>query len=382
MISNSVTESSAESLRDTIAAVLGVKLETVFVAEVSQPGTTTPKVVTTNIASEGAKAAGKLAQSIVPAALISSLVQHGFADSVFISATVTACVPGFELVSSVCEPCPVGYYCVGGTKPSEGCNAGYFSASRANSSESCWAADFVMLSVSISFPDSRPETSITNTSLDKTFRLALAAAAQVPLDSVVVNAKKQRPSRRYDEISFKAGIAVIQGTGPEVAERVKLNLNQQLQLRDIPPATLQSLTVTGGGAPVSGAYSSLGIIVGLVIGSCVAVTACLIAPYLASKAMVESEEERLLRTTMQALREHFGITLQDGFALSTETGAMLTARRWRCTRRTKKLAEMVVVRQSYLESAARLALLEVALAEAQHLWLFTLDLSLFNALQD
>ena len=60
----------------------------------------------------------------------------------------------------------------------------------------------------------------------------------------------------------------------------------------------------------------------------------------------------MLQSKMEELREKFGITMREGFALSTETG------HWRCIR-ASALAEMTVVRRSYLESAARLSLLEV-----------------------
>ena len=226
----------------------------------------------------------------------------------------------------------------------------------------------MMLSASFPLPVPNGIGNTSNVStLDQIFRSALAAAARVNMDTVVVNAKGQRPSRRNEEASFNAGIAAAQGTGLEVAERVKSGLNLQLQLRGLPPASLKSLTVTGGGAAAAGGYSSVGLIVGLVLGCCLAASVCLIVPYMWSKARVESQEERLMRCTMLALRERLGITLREGFVLSTETGAVLTTRHWCCASRARKLADMTVVRRSYLESAARLALLEVALSALRRL---------------
>ncbi len=358
-LAQAVSERSLGALEGALAAALGVPRERVFVADVSQPGTAMPKVVTANIASDNAAAAGEITQSVVPEALMGNLARHGFADAAFLSVTVTACVPGFDLVLSVCEPCPIGYYCLGGTTLAKGCPAGYFSAPRANASAACWAADFVMISASLQLPDAWPAV---NASLDKIFRAALAAAAQVPLDSVVVNSIGQRgdSARRATQASFDAGIAAAQGTGPDVAERIRSDLNLELQRRGLPPASLNQLTVTGGAGAAGGVFSSVRLIVGLVVGFGAAVAACMVAPYLLSRAQAESEEDRLLRAAVQALRERLGITLREGYMLSTETGAVLSARRWCWAPRARRLAEMTVVRRSYLESAARLALLEVA----------------------
>jgi hypothetical protein len=365
MVHIQVTEASSAILENAMTAVLGVTPGYVLIATVSQPAAATPKIVTANIANADAEAAGRIAQRIVPDNIVSGLALYGFKNSSFISIGVTACVPGFALVSTDCRPCAVGYYCEGGTEPSKGCDVGTFSLSRATSFSSCWEAEFVILSARFLTQDL--DRSVVNET-EKRFRSALInllSVTGVPADAIVVGAKKQYTQRRaFAELilytsrrsgitQVDAGIAVVPGSSPTVADRIKSYLNQQLKLEGLPPAMTLSLTITGEGAVARGS-SSVWLIAGLVIGCCV--TAFLVSSYLLSRVKTEAEEERQLRIKMEELRERFGITLQEGFVLNTEAGKVLMRS---CVPRGRNLAEMTVVRRSYLESAAHLALLEV-----------------------
>ena len=148
-----------------------------------------------------------------------------------------------------------------------------------------------------------------------------------------------------------------QGTAGRTAAKIKAGLDLQLQLQGLPTVTLLFLTYTGPGYDSGEGGTSVAMVAGLVVCCCV-VTACLAYPLLLSKTRVESEEDKQVRCTMEALRSRLGITLREGFMLSTETSAVLGCGRcWPSI--AGKRAETVVVRSSNLEAAARLALLEV-----------------------
>ena len=347
LVWRSVTDNTAILFQNAMAEVLEVQPGYVFLASVSRPASATPNIVTIYIASQNAEAAGMLAQPVVSGALTTGLAQYGFPDTTFISIGATACIPGYALVSSVCQPCAVGYYCVGGTEPSKGCDVGFFSFSKANSSSSCWAADFIILEAVMSSSDFKGK--FLNDTINEKFQLALATVAQVRPDSVVVKSMTEFTTRRSEQTTLNAGIAILPNTGPEVAERIRSNLNMQLQMEGLPNATITSLTITGGhGSAEVG--SSLSLILGLVIAFCIIV--CMVGSCLCTNSKSESREEKLLQSKMEELREKFGITVREGFVLSSETRhwRFATARAW---------AKMTVLRRSYLEAAARLALLEV-----------------------
>ena len=347
LVWRSITDNAAVLLQSAMAEILELQPGYVFLASVSQPVSATPNVVTIYIASQNAEAAGMLAQPIVSDALTKGLALYGFPDTTFISIGVTACIPGYALVTSVCQPCAVGYYCVGGTEPSKGCDVGFFSFSKANSSSSCWAADFLILEAVMSSSDFKGK--FPNDTIDEKFQLVLAKVAQVPPDIVVVNSMTEFTTRRSEQTTLNAGIAILPNTGPEVAQRIQSNLNTQLQMEGLPTATIASLTITGDHvSAVVG--SSVSLIVGLVIACCI--TVCMVGSCLCTNSKSASQEEKLLQSKMEELREKFGITMRDGFVLSSET------RQWRCTK-ARAWADMTVVRRSYLEAAARLALLEV-----------------------
>jgi hypothetical protein len=145
---------------------------------------------------------------------------------------------------------------------------------------------------------------------------------------------------------------------PATMERIKSGLNQQLKLQGLPPATILSLTITGTARDAAtGGTSSLVLIASVVSACCV--TVCLVGCCLWARAKAEAEEERVLRIKIEELRVQLGITLREGFVLNTETGTAFVRS---CAPRARNLAEMTVVRRSYLEAAARLALLEVCLS--------------------
>jgi hypothetical protein len=360
-----ISETSSAMLQSAMASVVGVQPGYVLVASVSQPAAATPRLVTANVASADADAAGRIAQRIVPDAIVSGLALNGFPNASFVSVGVTGCVPGYELISSVCKPCMPGYYCVGGSAPSQGCGVVAYSFSSANSSASCWTADFILVVATMSTQDlSKDVMKIA----DKLFLSALISAAGVPGDTIKLNfrlgASERRShasfmrylSRRFSLAQIRFGIAVIPDTGPAIADRIKSDINQQLKLQGLPSITIVSIVVTGTGA-TAGGTSSVVLIASVVSACCV--TVCLVGCCLWARAKAEAEEERVLRIKIEELRVQLGITLREGFVLNTETGTAFVRS---CAPRARNLAEMTVVRRSYLEAAARLALLEVCLS--------------------
>ena len=354
-VSRSITDNTANLLQNAVADVLGVQPGYVYLASVSQPASaisasvtqSAKETVTTYIASRNAEDAATLGQIAISETLTEGLALYGFPDTTLTSIGVTACIPGYALVASVCKPCAIGYYCVGGTEPPIQCAVGCFSLTKANSSSACWEADFVLFTAVMSSSEFNGEFS--NATIDQKFQLALAIVANVPHDAIVVNSMNDFKSTRSEQTTLNAGIAVLPNTGPEVVKRIQSSLNMQLQMEGLPPATIISLTITGGGASTGGGLS-VSLIAGLVIACCI--TLCMVGSCLWTNSKSASQEEKLLQSKMEELREKFGITMREGFALSTETG------HWRCIR-ASALAEMTVVRRSYLESAARLSLLEV-----------------------
>ena len=53
------------------------------------------------------------------------------------------------------------------------------------------------------------------------------------------------------------------------------------------------------------------------------ITVCMVGSCLCTNSKSASQEEKLLQSKMEELREKFGITMRDGFELSSET------RQWR-----------------------------------------------------
>ena len=271
--------------------------------------------VSCTIATENAKFAAVLAQTLNGDVVQNGLSLYGFPNCAVLSVQVTGCLPGFVLsTSQTCQLCPSGFFCVGGSSPAVPCSAGFFAFPGANSSVFCKPAVFVILVISLPM-------SIGNfTDLEMTrFQTAVATATDVSLESVLVvkadelSMRADNTLRRtsYSSIQVTAEIAVAD-TSAALSVAGKINpsiLNKCLVSQGLPEGSLQSVTTSvsnlsfSQGAPIA-------LIVGAFVGSFVLLLSCF-AVFLFSK--VEAEDERELRYTMEQLRTKLHITAQDGY---------------------------------------------------------------------
>ena len=354
------TDAATVTFQNTVASLLGVNNGYVLLSAISQSASATSTSIVVNIANADADSAAKLAKSIDSNTFVAGLAVNGFPNCSLKSVAVTACLPGYELVSSICKICTAGYYCVGDSAPSKPCPVGYFALPGANASAMCKLMDFVIVTAVIQLSGviagTSGENDLAETIEDK-FQNSLATVANVAPETIVVTISTQFRRSASNSVQLSAEIAVPLDTAASVAGRIsREGLNKQLQQQGIPQVSQVSVTATGVSA--SGG-SSVALIIGVVVGCFAAIVVSITAVYLSSKSLTESDDDRLLRSAMEKLRKRLGITIEDGFVLSTETVTAFQFRFGKWASKTRKSIETTVIRRSYLESAARLSLLQV-----------------------
>jgi len=162
-----------------IIAYLAIRNPAYVIVDSVQTGeisaTTTVK---SKIATADAQAAMTLLQSLDSRALDSEYDSLGFNGSSIISLQVSACLPGYELLSpQICQLCPSNYFCSGGSAGSQACLAGTFSSPGANSSSECIPVVFIVVVIHLPIPKANFTEKIK-----LKFQTALSLTAQVLFD--------------------------------------------------------------------------------------------------------------------------------------------------------------------------------------------------------
>jgi hypothetical protein len=191
--------------------------------------------------------------------------------------------------------------------------------------------------------------------MENKFVAAISLTAGVPQDSVVVQGVNEQRRARAVSILVASQIAVQDNNlAASVATKFNSNdLNRNLVLQGLPEGSVVSVT-TSTAASANGVPQA--ILIAIIV--IVVLVSFLIAIVILLLRRVESIEESTLRNAMQELRLRLGITPSNAFLLSTESAV---TSRFNCTlfRWSRVHQETTIIQKSYLEAAARLALLMV-----------------------
>jgi tRNA A-37 threonylcarbamoyl transferase component Bud32 len=230
------------------------------------PSTTT---VTSRIAVPDAQTASTIAQSFQSAMLNVKFTDESLASPTLISLQVTACMPGYELLSppsQTCRQCPSNYFCLGGSSSRQACAAGSFAPAGANTSNLCIPVVFVLVSVSLPVLLSN-FTSV----LQSNFQAALALTARVSFERVVIIAINENRRVASAESMVKSEIAADDSAAAAtIRGRMDLtSLNANLVLQGLPKSSSLSASVTDVNSQSSlfSSAVSLATVLGASIGS-------------------------------------------------------------------------------------------------------------------
>ena len=284
------------------------------------------------------------------------------------------CPAGYELINTAvaggpfvyalqqCSPCPASRFCVGGASPSQPCPAGTYSPPGSNASSTCKPAAF--LSLTLQLP-------LSLSTFDMTRRAALCAAVAytlgTPLSSVIIGSTAvatRRQSGTIAQLKVTADVAVstISEASGLVSGLREDVLNLRLTEQGLPPGKLISaIAVSANVVSVASPWP----VVGGAIAGAFLLTAVTVAVMWQMFKRSETDEERLLKQTVEGLRARLGIKLGDGFLLSNEQIGRMGAKKarqvlgyWPWERKQAQVIEPVVIQLGYMEAAARLALLQ------------------------
>ena len=254
-----------------------------------------------------------------------------------------SCPAGYELVSVTeqCEYCPASYYCIGGTTASAACPEGFFAIPGAQSFSDCQSAVFVQVEaiLSISQQDFNSEQQVK-------YVQALANAAGTTAGRVIIQ------SLALFRRSLQGTLDVVSKVAAQnnaEANTIFSNLNQHaldtaLQKVGLPPATLESAIIL---LPTQLSSNE----VAWIAGTSVSTGVCLILVFswllFFSVRMKESAEERFLRSRVKEIRTRLEILPKHGFVTAKDRRPL-----W------KRNIHVMHLRQSHLEAAARLSMMQ------------------------
>ena len=262
-------------------------------------GTTT---VTSRVATFDAKEAAILFQGLNASTVQSAFASVGLGSPTLISVQVTACVPGYELVTSqsnfqICLPCPSNYFCSGGSNGRQSCPAGSFSAPGANASSFCNPVVFVVVATTLPIS---PNNFTSN--LQSKFQAAMAATAGVPLERVVVTGETESRRSADPQLLVNSEIAAENAAAAlSISQHLDLKtLNSNLQLQGLPACSSLSVTVPDANVQqASGTYSLSSVLGGSVCGV-VLVVAGAVAGYFLSKRLMRQWAHNAFLAAMSA----------------------------------------------------------------------------------
>jgi hypothetical protein len=264
-----------------------------------------------------------------------------------------SCPPGYEIantesggsflaVNQQCSPCPVSFYCTGGSAARNACPAGSFTPSLANSSSSCAAVVFVALTVTIPLT-----TSDFDSTKQRDFHLAVALTCRVAASHVLmVSVSQTRRSATVgsdSRVEMKIAAADATSAANVAASLTTDALNERLVAVGLPKGTVLSATVQSTSTVQDKQLSTVAV-VALSVGGA-ALLLMLVAGIAFAIHGKKSFEDQQLDCATTLLRVRLGITQANGFLLGSETPPWWQ-RRW----------EYTTVQQDQLEAAARLSL--------------------------
>ena len=302
-ISDPDFKGQTESLfQDAIARAAGRRLDYVTVDYIQPGNNNGTTTVTSKVATFDAKEAAILFQGLNASTVQSAFVSLGLGSPTLISVQVTACVPGYELVTSqsnfqICLPCPSNYFCSGGSNGRQSCPAGSFSAPGANASSFCNPVVFV--AVAVTLPIS-PKNFTTDQ--QSKFQAAMAATAGVPLERVVVTGETESRRSADPQLLVNSDIAAENTAAAlSIGQHLDLKtLNSNLQLQGLPACSSLSVTVPDANVQqASGAYSLPSLLGGSVCGL-VLVVAGAVAGYFLSKRLMRQWAHNAFLAAMSA----------------------------------------------------------------------------------
>ena len=268
------------------------------------------------------------------------------------SVTVSDCPAGFTLQvmsaitntgnDGVCEVCPAGYYCSGGSSAPSPCPTSSYSVPGSNASSSCTFAVFILVATTLQLPPSNFTIPV-----QRKFIAALASASGSAPEQVSVLSFSGVVARRLHDQETRIQIQIAAGDASSAGGITNhldaTNLNSQLSAQGLPPASLDSISILADSAKSSSTQqliTVLAIVGGLVV---LLLVVLVYIQFLRSKVMVI--EDSALTLKIRSIRQRLMLMPQDGFFLSTESRPY-----WN---RNKQL---FTLRQSQLEAAGRVAL--------------------------
>ena len=303
---SSFTDEVGVRFQTAMASVCGLKPGYVVIQGVVGDKQTS---VSCSIATPDAKYAAELAQFLSNEVVQSGMDSRGFPNSSLETVKVTGCLPGFELTEAqVCQLCPAASFCLGGSSPSIQCSVGYYAVPGSNSSSACKAAVFVIIVISL--PMSR--SNFTEAEMAR-LETAIATAASISVENVFVAAAIQGRRVGSPSIQVTAEIAAINSDSAEsiVSKLDSSILTQCLTAQGFPESSLQSVTISTS-SPVANQGALITIIVAAIVAILIILSSC--GAFLLLRK-IESEDDRLLRRSVDLLRVNLRITTQDGYYL-------------------------------------------------------------------
>ena len=244
--------------------------------------------------------------------------------------TLVSCPPGYQIkgvfsrnssivnsLTQECSLCLASTYCLGGTAPSLDCPDGTFSPPGSMLASSCQPSTIVRALILMPMPP------LELSMILSTFSDAVAAAAQVSVDTVTIFSVTSQESRRAALSSSSMALSAIADTriasaSPDIAAAVSDHLNNEqlnsaLARAGLPPGSIQSVSILGQTLEPSQWFVTLAIVLSVMLA--VSAVGCW---YLRTLANQQTGEEKELQAASSALRRRLHIECADGFILGNE----------------------------------------------------------------
>ena len=287
----------------------------------------------------------------------------GFSGSSLISITVTACAAGFELIiqdgsltgnDGDCNLCPAFFYCVGGTSERTSCTSGTFAPPGSNSSMSCVPSVIIIVVATLPIPLENFTTSKQGIFIDAISSVTSIAADQVMISSMVPISGRRSATFESIQVQFQLAARDSDSAMTVISNLRAPSFDSKLVSLGLPQAVIESVSSS---LPYSSGTSVQPWVIAVCItGGFFMLSLVLALTLWASLRNRGSEEEKLLSNKVLEIRRDLKISRKDGFLLTSERPSFF-----------ERHMEIVFLRKSHLEAAARLALSQ------------DFDLQLFNS---
>jgi hypothetical protein len=241
----------------------------------------------------------------------------------------------------MCEQCPAGYFCIGGSAARAACSAGKFSLPKSNSSDACQSAVFIMVSITLGVAQASFTLEMQNQYRNALANLCETSDYQVGIQSL---SKAEWSVYGSDSIEVVFKIAVFDTLNSNlVVSRLKQEaLQKELRGANLSDgylnyfkvdSTLQNVAPANWILPVACTGAALGVFI--MLG-----TAWLL------KHTAKSPNERELQMMVVEIRKKLRITVKDGYAVGSEGHALFLQR------------QLIFLSRAQVEAAANLALMQ------------------------